>query len=78
MTVSEFVQRAYLLGQGKTSTLNTSDDKYQKFVQLGNYFKNAWAREPGVDWVSQYAVVFETAQEINLLKSKEVSNFATN
>jgi hypothetical protein len=36
------------------SALTSSDSDWTKLLQLGNYYQENWANEPGVDWRSLY------------------------
>ena len=54
MTVSDYVQKAYLLATGKTTTLAEGTAKYTKFLNLANLLQLKWQNEPGVDWPSLY------------------------
>lgn len=57
MTITEFVADTYLKSTGKTTTL-TSGTKYNRIVNLGNYYQRRWAREGGIDWNSLYNPAF--------------------
>src|SRR4051812_18758907 len=58
MTITEFVADTFLRATGKTTTLATSNSKYERIVNLGNFYQRRWAREPGVDWNSLYNDAF--------------------
>jgi hypothetical protein len=53
MTITEFINDAYLKATGKTPA-PTTGAKYTRLVALGNYYQRRWAREPNVDWNSLY------------------------
>lgn len=57
MTITEFVSDAYLKSTGKTTALTTGT-KYDRIVNLGDYYQRRWANEPGVDWNSLYNPAF--------------------
>lgn len=54
MTVADFIAQSYLKSTGKVSTLTSTDPDYIKLLQLGNYYQQTFAKEPGVDWDSLY------------------------
>lgn len=58
MTISEFVSDTQLKATGKTTTLATTNTKYTRIVNLGDFYQRRWAREPGVDWNSMYNPAF--------------------
>lgn len=57
MTITEFVADTYLKATGKTTTLTTGT-KYNRIINLGDYYQRRWAREPGIDWNSLYNSAF--------------------
>jgi hypothetical protein len=57
-TITEFVADTFLRATGKTTTLATTNSKYSRIVNLGDYYQRRWAREPGIDWNSLYNPAF--------------------
>lgn len=53
MTITEAVAAIYLIATGKTSTL-TSGTKYDRIINLMDFFQRRWSRENGIDWNSLY------------------------
>lgn len=58
MTINELVSDTFLKATGKTTTLATTNTKYSRIVNLGDFYQRRWAREPGVDWNSLYNPAF--------------------
>jgi len=54
MNVSQFVQKAYLASNGKTTVLAPTSPRYVKFVALANTLQDDWLSEPDIQWNSRY------------------------
>lgn len=57
MTITAFVAATQLRATAKTTTL-TSGTKYDRIVNLGDFFQRQWASENGIDWNSLYDPAF--------------------
>lgn len=54
MTLSQFIQKAYLKATGKPTAPSSGTKKYNQLNNLGSYYTEVWQDEPGVDWSSLY------------------------
>lgn len=54
LTVADLIAASLLKATGKVSTLTPTDSNWLKLLAIANYYKNSWANESGVDWVSLY------------------------
>lgn len=52
MLVDTAINKVNLLANGKGTALVVDSNKYVKILALLNFFKDAWAQEPGVQWNS--------------------------
>lgn len=57
MTITQAIAAVYIKATGKTTTL-TSGTKYNRIVDLLDFYQQEWSTEPGVDWASLYNPAF--------------------
>lgn len=54
MTTTEFITATYLRSTGKATPPAAGTSKYNRILDLGNFFIDEWANQLGVDWASLY------------------------
>ncbi len=57
MTITQFVADVYLKATGKTTTL-TGGTKYDRIINLGDFYQRRWSRENEINWNSLYVRAF--------------------
>lgn len=57
MTITEAVAAVFLRATGKTNTLTTGT-KYERIIELLNFYQRKWSRENDTDWYSLYDPAF--------------------